>query len=148
MPDAGTHRQSKAAPRPRVVMIVDDHAHFRCAMRHWIAELHSDFELLEAGSGEEAIALTGSREVHLVLMDIELPGISGIEATRRIREMLPEVAVIIVSQHTAPAYVERARAAGAFDYITKDKVCQELLSAMDRALCRDRSGEDLETRYG
>lgn len=42
MRDAGSHGQSKAGRQPRVVMIVDDHARFRCAMRHWIAELHAD----------------------------------------------------------------------------------------------------------
>jgi EAL domain-containing protein (putative c-di-GMP-specific phosphodiesterase class I) len=92
---AGTHGQSKAAFRPYVVMIVDDHAHFRSALRNWIAGLHAGYELVEAGSGEEAVALAGSREIHAALMDIELPGMNGTEATRRIREMLPQVATAI-----------------------------------------------------
>lgn len=125
-----------------VVMIVDDHVHFRAALRNWIAGLRAGFELIEAGSGEEAVALAGRREVHVVLMDLELPGMNGLDATRRIREMRPQIPVIIVSQHTGGAYVERARTAGAFSCITKDKVCQELLPALERALGRDRPGKD------
>lgn len=126
-------------------MIVDDHVHFRSALRNWIAGLRAGFELIEAGNGEEAVALAGRREVHVVLMDLELPGMNGLDATRRIREMLPQTPVIIVSQHTGDAYVERARAAGALAYIAKDKVCQELLPAMGRAL---GSPVDLDIHHG
>jgi DNA-binding NarL/FixJ family response regulator len=126
MRDDGSHGQSKAARGPRVVMIVDDHAHFRSALRHWISGLHAGYELVEAGSGEEAVALAGRREVHVVLMDLELPGMSGIEATRRIRETLPQTPVIIVSQHAAHVYVERARAAGASAYVLKSRVPDDL----------------------
>lgn len=139
--DAGPHGQSKAAHRPRVVMIVDDHAHFGCAMRHWIAGLHADFELVEAASGEEAVAPASRQEVHIALMDIELPGMNGLEVTRRIKEMRPDIAVIVVSQHSADAYVERARAAGAFAYITKDKVGQELFPVIGRARHRGGQGD-------
>jgi len=134
MRDAGSHGQSKAGRQARVVMIVDDHAHFRSALRNWMAGEDDDYELVEAGSAEEAIALAGRREVHVALMDIELPGINGLEATSRIRKMLPEIAVIIVSQHTGDAYVEQARAAGAVAYVTKDEVYRELLPAVSRAL--------------
>jgi DNA-binding NarL/FixJ family response regulator len=65
-------------------MIVDDHAAYRSALRNWIAGLHAGCEVVEAGSGEEAIALASKREVRVVLMDLELPGMSGMEATRRI----------------------------------------------------------------
>lgn len=140
MPGAGTHGQSKAARGPRVVMIVDDHAQFRSALRNWMAGEDAGYEFVEAGSAEEAIALAGSPKVQVVLMDIELPGMNGLEATRRIRELRPDVAVIIVSQHAGDAYVERARAAGAIAYITKDKVYEELLYTVDRALSRAASG--------
>ena len=81
------------------------------------------------------------REIHVALMDVELPGMNGLEATRRLTEMRPEVAIIIVSQHAGDAYVERARAAGAFAYITKDKAYRELLPTVSRALGRGRLAE-------
>ena len=138
--DDALRGQPNAVRGSRVVMIVDDHVHFRSALRDWIAREDAGYELIEAASGEEAIALAGSRKVHLALMDIELTGMNGLEATRRIREMYPEIAVIVVSQHTGDAYVEQARAAGAFAYITKDRVNRELLPAVGRALGRAPSG--------
>lgn len=145
VPGPVSQAQPKAERRARVVMIVDDHAHFRSALRNWMAGEDARYELIEAESAEEALALAGSREVHVVLMDIELPGMNGIDATRQIKEMFPEIAVIIVSQHAAQAYVERARAAGAFAYITKDRVYRELLPAVGRAL---GSAVDLDIHHG
>jgi DNA-binding NarL/FixJ family response regulator len=67
-------------------------------------------------------------------MDIGLPDINGIELTARIKAMLPKCAVIVVSQHAAQIYVERALEAGAYAYVTKDTAHRELLPAVARAL--------------
>ena len=89
-----------------------------------------------------ALQLCHSNRPRLVLMDVALPDANGIELTAKIRRMLPETEVVIVSQHAVAAYVERARAAGAFAYITKDKIYRELLPTVSRAL--DSASSDRE----
>jgi len=71
-------------------------------------------------------------------MDVALPDANGIDVTSQIKQLLPQTIVIMVSQHAAEVYVERARAAGAFAYIRKDRVYRELLPAISRALEQPR----------
>lgn len=75
-------------------------------------------------------------------MDIGLPDANGIELTAQIKSMLPDTAVIIVSNQTGSAYTERARAAGAFAYIAKEAVHDELLPTVTAALGRTRPAAD------
>lgn len=67
-------------------------------------------------------------------MDVGLPDANGIELIARIKALLPDCAVIVVSQHAVRAYAEHARAAGAFAYVTKDAIYHELLQAVAGAL--------------
>ena len=122
------------------MLIVEDQAVMRRMLVEYVQSAYPDITVMEAADGARALQLCRSSRPRLVLMDVALPDANGIELTAQIRAMLPETEVVIVSQHAVEAYVERAHAAGAFAYITKDKVYRELLPAIDRALGRAPSG--------
>ena len=122
------------------MLVVEDQNFMRRALRDYLQSAYPDAAIIEAADGARALELCRSRSPQLVLMDVGLPDANGIELTAQVKEMLPETAVIIVSQHAGQAYVERAHAAGAFAYITKDKVYRELLPTVSRALSRGSSG--------
>jgi two-component system, NarL family, invasion response regulator UvrY len=109
------------------VLIVDDQAPFRDVARTVVA-LSPGFDVVaEAASGEEAIAATDDRHPNLVLMDINLPGINGLEATRKIVDDHPETIVILLSTYTRDDLPEDARACGAVRYVHKEDFSPLLL---------------------
>ncbi len=122
------------------MLVVEDQDFMRWALRDYLQSAYPDAAIIEAADGARALELCRSRSPQLVLMDVGLPDANGIDLTAQVKEMLPETAVIIVSQHAGHTYVERAHAAGAFAYITKDKVYRELLPTVGRALGRAPSG--------
>lgn len=106
---------------PVAVLIVDDQAPFRRAARAVVGATPG-FEVVdEAESGEEAIELVGRLAPGLVLMDINMPGISGIEAARRITSEHPEVVVILLSTYQADDLPADARDCGAAAYVNKEE---------------------------
>ena len=120
--------------KPLRILIVDDHPLFRQGLRD-LLETHVSVEIIgEAGDGSAAVDLTLKLLPDLVFMDIALPGgYGGLEATRRIKEALPQVKVIMLSRHTENIYVEQSIKSGALGYIHKDAVYDELLIAMEAA---------------
>jgi DNA-binding NarL/FixJ family response regulator len=112
------------------VLVVDDHALHRDGTRH-ILEQHPDLEVVgDADSGEKALALIRQLNPDVVLMDIRLPGMNGIEATRRIRKDHPEVRVLMVTAHDDDEYVRGAVAAGAAGYLSKTAPGRKLVEAV------------------
>lgn len=116
------------------MLIVDDHQPLHALLRELLQSAYPGASIFEAADGARALEACASRPPRLVLMDVELPDINGIALTARIRATLPESKVIVVSQHAAGIYIERAHEAGAFAYVTKDTVHRELLPAVARAL--------------
>jgi len=101
------------------VLIVDDQEAFRSAAR-LVIELTDGFEVAaEAGTGEEGVELAESLQPDLVLMDINMPGIDGLEATRRITLANPQTKVVIFSTYEANEYDSRAKDAGAIAFVPK-----------------------------
>jgi two-component system invasion response regulator UvrY len=102
------------------VLIVDDQLPFRAVARTVIG-MTAGFEVAaEAESGEDAVSIADERVPDLVLMDINLPGINGIEATRRIRASHPDIAVILLSTYSEADLPADARDCGALAYVHKE----------------------------
>ena len=112
------------------VLVVDDQQTYRYAAA-FVIEMSDGFELAgTAESAEEGIGLADELLPDLVLMDINLPGLNGIEATRRIVSNHPGTGVIVFSTHSASDYASLARDAGAIGFISKAELEPELLSRL------------------
>ena len=118
------------------VVIVDDQAPFRDAAR-LVFDLLDDFEVVgQATSGEEALAMVEALSPDLVLMDINLPGMSGVEATRRLREERPDVVAVLVSTYEVEDLPRGASSSGALAYVHKEHLDADLVEQ----LWRERDG--------
>jgi DNA-binding NarL/FixJ family response regulator len=118
------------------VLIVDDHALLRDAIRVAL-ELAGHEIVGEAGDGYEAIRLAEELRPAIVLMDVSLPGIDGIEATRRLIIRGSESRVVILTMHGDPALVARAVRAGASAYLTKGFSMPEVVEAVEKVAAGD-----------
>lgn len=120
------------------VVLVDDHSLVRMGFRR-ILEDEADLEVVgEAGDAEEAVRLTLRLKPRVVVMDCALPGGSGIVATRRILEKLPETAVVMLSMHSEDTLVRQALAAGARGYILKSAIDLELPAVIRRVAAGEK----------
>jgi two-component system nitrate/nitrite response regulator NarL len=90
---------------PTRVLIADDHALVRAGIRAFLERIPNIEVVAEASDGREAVELVGKQQPDIVLMDIAMPGVNGLEATRQIVETWPEVRVIILSMHVSEEYV-------------------------------------------
>ena len=112
------------------VVIVDDQVPFRAAANA-VFDLAEGFEVVgEAASGEAAAEVVASLRPDLVLMDINLPGISGIEATRRMVASSPTPAIVLVSTYEADDLPEEAPSSGALGYVHKERLTPELVEKL------------------
>jgi DNA-binding NarL/FixJ family response regulator len=118
------------------VLIADDHRLFAEALDA-ILTAESTIEVVgRARNGAEALEMTLDLGPDVVLMDISMPVMDGVEATRRIREARPEACVLMLTGSTTAADVDRSRDAGAAGYVTKDRIASELVDAIVEAAGR------------
>ena len=120
---------------PVRVLVVDDQPPFRAAARAVVDRIQG-FEVVgEAASGEEAVLAVGEVHPHLILMDIKMDGIDGIEATRQVLLVDPEVKVVLLSTYELEDLPPAARTSGAIGYVNKDefgtRVLRRLWEAAD-----------------
>lgn len=101
------------------VLVVDDHALFREAVRQVLATDSQFVVVAEAGSGEEAVALTRQINLDLVLMDMRLPGMNGLSAAGVIKANQPRITILMLSGDWSPAYERKARAVGVHARLAK-----------------------------
>ena len=116
------------------ILIVDDHAQLRALMRAIVAEA-SDLRVVgEAGDGAEAMRLVAARRPAVVLLDLAMPGVNGLEVLQWMKVEHPETKVIIVTVHTEDAYRQAAEASGADAFLLKKTLVTDLLPTI-RRLC-------------
>jgi two-component system invasion response regulator UvrY len=112
------------------IIIVDDHTLLRDT---WSEILNSNpdfFVIASTGSGEEALNLCRLHKPCIVMMDINLPGMNGVEATKEIIKLSPKTRVIGISLHNQPSYAKKMMKAGAYGYITKNSTREEMINGL------------------
>jgi DNA-binding NarL/FixJ family response regulator len=120
------------------VVIADDHPVVRAGLRGML-EPESDIEVVgEATNGREAVSLVGRLEPEVVLMDLQMPDLDGVAATKQIRDRHPETNVLVLTTFDTDADITRAISAGATGYLLKDAPRQDLFQAI-RAAARGES---------
>ena len=119
------------------ILIVEDHDAVRRSLRDWLGVEFPQCRVIEAASGEEAIALIQVESPRLVVMDISLPGMSGIEATRQIKAALPSAQVVMLTIHENDTYRADATMAGASAYVPKRVMQTELIPTLAALLAND-----------
>jgi DNA-binding NarL/FixJ family response regulator len=123
------------------VILADDHAVVRKGIREFLEEEGDIIVVAEAGDGEQATALVAEHQPDVAVLDIQMPGISGIEATRRIRARFPDVRVLVLTAYDDDPYIFALLQAGASGYILKTADSSELIRAV-RAVHRGESALD------
>lgn len=134
-PSRGTVTKfSIADSSPRRVLIVDDHKMMREGLRSLLEERKGEFECVgEADDGYQATIMAKELRPDMVIMDIAMPHLNGIDATREIKAALPETKVIVLSMHASRAYVLQVLQSGASAYLLKDSAFEELTTALNAA---------------
>jgi len=121
-------------PNKISVLLVDDHSLVRRGFRRILEDAPDITVVGEASDGAEAIRLAAQLHPRLIVMDCALPGMSGLDATRRILQKLPETAILMLSMHSEDTWVHQALDAGARGYILKSAVDMELVTAIRRVV--------------
>ena len=117
------------------ILLADDHAVVRQGFKMILAA-QPDMEIVgEAGNGREAVELAGTLQPDVIVMDVAMPELNGIEATRRLADSSPRTRVLALSMHKDSVYVREILRAGARGYLLKDSIASDLLAAV-RAVAR------------
>jgi len=116
--------------KKRTVLIVDDHPLFREGLKSLISR-NTAFEVVgEAGNGREGLRMSEELKPDLVIVDISLPDISGIDLARNIRSLLSKTRIMIVSMHSKIDYISEAFRAGATGYVVKESAAERLIQGL------------------
>ena len=116
------------------ILIVDDHTLLRAGLRALLIEDTGIEVVGEAENGREAIRLTGQLTPHLVLMDLSMPSMNGMEAMTEIKQRYPDVRILVMTLHKTEDYIHAALKSGADGYILKDATQEEFLVAIRSVL--------------
>ncbi|HET9735990.1 MAG TPA: response regulator transcription factor [Burkholderiales bacterium] len=112
------------------VLLADDHEIVRDGLKRILAA-SSDVQVAgEAANGDEALALVRANDYDLALLDMSMPGLSGIDLVKRLKAEKPKLKLLVLSMHGEPQYAARALKAGAAGYLTKDSAAEQLVGAI------------------
>jgi DNA-binding NarL/FixJ family response regulator len=116
------------------ILLADDHKLFRQGLAA-LLEGASDWELVaEASNGEEALALTGRSQTDVIILDLQMPKLNGLDVAQRIREQSPETRVVVLSSYSDRQCIERALAVGVRGYVLTSEAVDDLIEAVKAAL--------------
>lgn len=118
---------------PVSVLLVDDHAVVRAGFRY-LLEGSTDYRVIEAESSEEAYRIYADEQPEVVVMDVSMPGMGGIEGLRRLKTRYPDACVLLLSMYDDPAFVARADKHGAMGYLSKNSAADSLVKAIEAVL--------------
>ena len=118
----------------RQVLLVDDHPVIRQGIRRILTQAFSDFTVAEAETGEQAIALSQASTWDLIILDLSLPGLSGLDVIRDVRRVQPQARIIVVSVHPPHQFARRALSVGAAAYLEKSAAPEEMVKAVSQVL--------------
>ena len=120
------------SPKPIRVVLAEDQGMVRGALAVLLG-IESDIEVVEsAGDGQEALRAVGRHRPSILLTDIEMPSMTGLELAARVHELYPEVRVVILTTFARPGYLRRAMDAGAHGYLLKERPSVELAESLRR----------------
>jgi DNA-binding NarL/FixJ family response regulator len=120
------------------ILIADDHAVVRRGLKEILAEALPDVEFSEAGNGDEVLSHLGKTPISLLVLDISMPGRSGMDVLREVKHAYPRIPVIILSCQPEEQYAVRCLRAGATAYINKESAPEELAMATKKILSGGR----------
>ena len=124
---------------PIKILIVDDHPAFRHGIRALLETQVSFRVMAEAGNAKEALGILEKTDIDLVLLNINMPGMDGIELASRLRPLYPRLFIIMLTILDRDAHIRRAMAAGANGYVIKDAEPQDIIKAIHRVV----AGEEI-----
>jgi two-component system invasion response regulator UvrY len=112
------------------ILIIDDQALVRTGLRHILDQSNEVIKVTEASSGETALSRCRKNFPDVILLSVNLPGLTGFEITRKLKRIHPKAKIIILAAHAKPPYPTRLMDAGASGYLTRDCEAEELLLAV------------------
>ena len=116
------------------ILIADDHEIFRRGLKQIVAEVPDMSVVGEAANAEEVLGLTRGRKCDVIVLDISMPGRSGLEALRELKQSRPKLPVLVLSMHSEEEYAVRAMRANAAGYLTKRSAPKELIGAIRKVV--------------
>lgn len=122
---------NETSPQPLLnLLLVDDHTVVREGLKRLIDPETHQWRITEAGTGFQALECLRRQAIDLAIVDLSMPGMSGLDLIRRIKSEFPSVAVLVLTMHSEEQYAIRALQAGANGYVTKDTAATELVAAV------------------
>lgn len=119
-----------ASPPLLKLLLVDDHTVVREGLKRLVDPQANQWSITEAGTGFQALECLRRQPIDLAIVDLSLPGMSGLELTRRIKSEFPSVSVLVLTMHSEEQYAIRALQAGANGFVTKDSAATDLVAAV------------------